>query len=84
MPDIKGFRLYVNLGASQTRKRLKGVGYGVRKVETAGKNQACIIHTATGNHRRALYAIFQGLIDPRSLEEDDKRVSGARPDSPSA
>ena len=32
MPDIKGYRLYVKLGAAQVRKRLKGVGYGVRRV----------------------------------------------------
>jgi hypothetical protein len=29
MPDIKGYHLYVNLGASQVRKRLKGVGLQV-------------------------------------------------------
>jgi hypothetical protein len=69
MPDIKGYRLYVNLGASQTRKRLKGVGYGVRKVETAGKGQAVIIHTATGEHRRRLYAIFAGLIASPTEDE---------------
>ena len=62
MPDIKGYRLYVNLGASQVRRRLKGVGCGVKKVETAGKGQAIVIHTATGEHRRRLCALFEGLI----------------------
>ena len=62
MPDIKGYRLYVKLGAAQVRKRLKGIGYGVRKVETAGRGQAVIIHTATGDHRRKLCAMFEGLI----------------------
>ena len=33
MTGIKGDRLYVKLGASQTRRRLKGLGFGVRKVE---------------------------------------------------
>lgn len=61
MPDIKGYRV-LNLGASQVRRRLKGVGYGVKKVQTAGKGQAVIIHTATGEHRRALYALFDGLL----------------------
>jgi hypothetical protein len=70
MPDIKGYRLYVSLGASQVRKRLKGVGYGVRKVETAGKGQALIIHTATGDHRRKLCALFEGLIERSSEEEN--------------
>ena len=58
MPEIKGYKLYVNLGASQTRRRLKGFGHGVRKVATAGRNRAVIIHTATGQHLRALEAKF--------------------------
>ena len=69
MPDIKGYRLYVNFGASQVRKRLKGVGFGVRKIETAGRGQALIIHTATGDHRRKLCALFERLIE-RSSGED--------------
>lgn len=58
MPEPKGYKLYVNLGASQSRKRLKGFGHGVRKVQTAGKNQAMIIHTATGRHLTELEAKF--------------------------
>lgn len=61
--DIKGQRLYVNLGASQTRQRLKGRGLGVRKVESAGRNRAVVIHTATGEHLRELRHIFEGLIE---------------------
>ena len=38
MTDIKGDRLYVNLGASQVRRRLKGHGFGVRKVFSDGKS----------------------------------------------
>ena len=64
MPDIKGYRLLVNLSASQAKKRLKGLGYGVRKVHSAGRKQALIIHTATGQHRRELYSIFQDVIVP--------------------
>jgi hypothetical protein len=41
-------RLHVSLGASQVRRRLKGHGFGVKKVETAGKKRAVIIHTAIG------------------------------------
>ncbi|MGC3970108.1 MAG: hypothetical protein QM775_23105 [Pirellulales bacterium] len=79
MTHIKGFRLYVKIGAAQTRKRLKGVGYGVRKVETAGKDRACVIHTATGDHRRALYAVFGELVDsPLEDDEDAGKISGAR------
>jgi DNA transformation protein and related proteins len=58
--------LFVNLGASQVRRRLKGHGFGVRRVETAGKNRAVIIHTATGEHLRQLEALFQDVIAAKS------------------
>lgn len=58
MPEPKGDKLLVNLGASQARRRLKGFGHGVRKVQSAGKNQAIIIHTATGRHLQELQSIF--------------------------
>jgi len=58
MTDPKGNRLYVNLSASQTRRRLKGFGHGVRKVQSAGRNQALVIHTATGGHLAELQAQF--------------------------
>lgn len=51
-------KLYVNLSASQTRKRLKGHRFGVRKVEAAGRNQAVIVHTATEGHLRELKSLF--------------------------
>ena len=62
MADIRGDRLYVELGASKVRRRLRGYGFGVRKVESAGKNRAVIIHTATGEHLRELRALFQDVI----------------------
>ena len=58
MPNPKGSHLYVNLGPSQARHRLKGFGHGVRKVQSAGRNQAVIIHTATGRHLEELRAKF--------------------------
>jgi DNA transformation protein len=73
MHEFKGARLFVNLGASQTRRRLKGFGHGVRQVQTAGTGKAVIIHTATGEHLRELEAKFadvgysdseHGLSDP--------------------
>jgi hypothetical protein len=73
MSEIKGYRLYVKLGASQARRRLKGIGCGVRKVETAGTGRAVIIHTATGDHRRRLHATFEGLIESSSDEEAERR-----------
>ncbi len=61
---MKGNKLYVTLGASQVRKRLRKVGLGVRKVESAGKDRALIIHTATGDHLRELSAIFEDVMEP--------------------
>lgn len=54
MADPNGNKLFVNLGASEARRRLKGFGHGVRKVQSAGRNQAVIIHTATGRHLQEL------------------------------
>ena len=61
-------RLYVDLGASQVRRRLKGHGFGVKKVETAGKNRAVIIHTATGEHLRQLESLFYDVIEAKTGE----------------
>ncbi len=58
MADPKGDHLFVNVGASEARRRLKGFGHGVRKVRSAGKNQALIIHTATGRHLAELKTKF--------------------------
>lgn len=58
MAEPKGYKLFVNLGASQARKRLKGFGHGVRKIQTGGSNQAVIIHTATGRNLAELEAKF--------------------------
>jgi DNA transformation protein and related proteins len=62
MTEMKGDRLYVNLSASQARRRLQGRGFGVRKVHSNGRNQAVIIHTATGRHRDELHALFADAI----------------------
>jgi DNA transformation protein len=69
MTDIRGDRLYVNLSASQVRRRLKGFGHGVRRIQSAGKNRAVIIHTATGQHVDELEAVF-GDVQVSSSEED--------------
>src|SRR5690606_19762700 len=58
MADPKGYTLFVNLSASQVRRRLKGFGHGVRKVQSAGRNQAVIIHSATGKNLVELEAKF--------------------------
>lgn len=58
MADPKGDKLYVNLSAAEVRRRLKRFGHGVRKVQSAGKNRAVVIHTATGQHLAELEAVF--------------------------
>ena len=68
MSNVKGDRLYVLLSASQARRRLKGLGYGVRKVESTGRWESVIIHTATGDHLRELRSIFQDVLPPTAEE----------------
>lgn len=58
MADPKGDRLYVGLSASQVRRRLKSFGHGVRKIQSAGKNRAVVIHTATGAHLDELKSVL--------------------------
>ncbi|MBM4092519.1 MAG: hypothetical protein FJ276_24315 [Planctomycetes bacterium] len=72
MKKIRGEKLFVELGASKVRLRLKGLGYGVRKVETAGRNRAVIIHTATGEHRRELETLFADVIPQKPAGEEDR------------
>ena len=69
MTKTKTDKLYVNLSASQVRKRLKGHGFGVKKVESADRNQAVIIHTATGQHLRELEALLADVLASTSQEE---------------
>ena len=69
MGEIKGERLYVSLSASQTRRRLHGLDFGVRRIESTGRNRAVIIHTATGDHRRELLAILEDVIESVPDEE---------------
>lgn len=61
MADPKGDTLLVNISAAAARRRLKGFGHGVRKVHSAGRNQALIIHTATGRHLAELEAKFSDV-----------------------
>ncbi len=55
-------KLHVNLSASQARKRLKGRGFGVRRVEATGDHQSVIVHTATGGHLRKLESLFSDVM----------------------
>jgi len=71
MGDPKGDMLFVDLPASQVRRRLKGVGHGVRKVQSAGKGRAVVIHTATGQHLDELMAVLGDVRVGASEEELD-------------
>jgi hypothetical protein len=68
MNEIKGDRLYVNLSASQTRRRLQGYGFGVKKIHSDGKDRAVIIHTATGQHREELHRLFADVISSEKTD----------------
>jgi hypothetical protein len=58
MKHYTGDRLYVNVGPSQAKRRLKGHGLGVKKVQSVGRNQSVVIHTATGHHLTELKNLF--------------------------
>lgn len=77
-------KLYVNLSASQTRKRLKGRGFGVKKVEAADRNQAVIVHTATGGHLQELKSLFADVVSSASQAELDIPVANLRNIGPSS
>ncbi|MBP89733.1 MAG: hypothetical protein CMJ64_24015 [Planctomycetaceae bacterium] len=78
MVDPKGSHLYVNLSASQSRRRLKGFGHGVRKVQSAGKNRAVVIHTATGRHLEELQAKFADVGSSSHEEELGQPIENLR------
>ena len=61
MATPKGTHLFVNVSPSEARRRLKGFGHGVRKIQSAGRNQAIVIHTATGQHLSELEAKFSDV-----------------------
>lgn len=70
MSDPKGFQLVVNVSAAETRRRLRGFGHGVRKIHSAGKGQAVVIHTATGEHFEELKAKFADVGCSGDAHED--------------
>jgi len=82
MNRLKGDRLTVDLNASEVRRRLKGHGFGVRRVETAGTNRAVVIHTATGEHFRELQALLEPspstVRSPRGVSDLEAPVATMR------
>lgn len=81
MPRAETDRLRVNLSASQARKRLKGRGFGVRRVEATGDHQSVIVHTATGGHLRKLESLFADVMPPA---DQDAIGHGGRNDGEAA
>lgn len=84
MADPKGDKLFVNLGPSQVRRRLKGFGHGVRKVQSAGRNQAVIIHTATGRHLTELEQKFADVGFSSHQQELNEPIDNLRNLGPSS
>ena len=76
MPDLKGDKLFVRIGSAEARRRLRGFGHGVRKVQSAGRGQAVIIHTATGRHLQELQNKFADVGFARTeLSEEVKEMT---------
>src|SRR5690606_25979924 len=84
MADPKGDKLFVNLSAAQARRRLKGFGHGVRKVHSAGKNQAVIIHSATDRHLEELKAKFSDVGYSTTEEDLSQPIENLRNIGPTA
>lgn len=85
MSQINGQRLLVNLGASQVRKRLKGHGWGVRQIQSVGKQQSVVIHTATGTHLQRLVELLAPYAQLPDTGFDQAPDAGGLPgDEPSA
>lgn len=78
MSKVATDNLFVNLSASQARKRLKGHGFGVKRVEAAGRHQSVIVHTATGGHLRELECLFADVITSSSPAGLDIPVENLR------
>ncbi len=71
MARTNNLRARCQSDASQTRKRLKGYGFGVKKVEASDRNQSVIIHTATGEHRQELESLFADVLPSTPKDEPD-------------
>ncbi|RIK74114.1 MAG: hypothetical protein DCC68_23670 [Planctomycetota bacterium] len=78
MAEPKGDKLFVNLGASQARRRLVGFGHGVRKVQTNGRNRAVVIHTAYGRSLAELKAKFADVGCSESEHDLEEPIENLR------
>ncbi len=78
MTKTATYALNVNLSASQTRKRLKGYGFGVKKVQATDRNQSVIVHTATREHLQELESLFADVMTSPPKDELDTAVEDMR------
>jgi hypothetical protein len=78
MSRVKGEHLLVNLGAAQLRRRLHGHGFGIRKIESPGRGQAIVIHTATGEHLRQLRSLLADVL-PAAPSADSENPNASDP-----
>ena len=67
----------MNLGASQVRRRLKGFGHGVRRIQSAEKNRAVIIEP--GNPAKGKPATYATAHDLRRSAAQRLLDSGVPP-----
>jgi hypothetical protein len=74
MPDPKGDKLFVNVSAAEARRRLAGFGHGVRKIHSAGRSRAVVIHTATDRHLEELERKFADVGSSRN-----ENIAGSQP-----
>lgn len=78
MPRAKSQTLFINLSVAKVRRRLKEQRIGVKKVSSAGRNQAMVVHTATGEHLRELEAVFGDTVTSSRQQELDTPVESLK------
>jgi hypothetical protein len=78
MAQPKGNSLYINLPAAQVRRRLKGFGHGVRKIQSGGRNKAVVIHTAAGRHLQELESKFADVGCSSSADHLSEPIENLR------
>ena len=73
MNEVKGDKLFVSWSTAETKRRLKGFGHGVKKIHSAGKKRAVIIHTAVGKNLEELKSIFCDVGCSEKEDDLDRR-----------
>jgi hypothetical protein len=76
MPDHQDGRLFINLTASQARKRLAFLGDSLKDIQSFGKNKVAIIHRASESQLDELKSQFAdvGISSSEELCEPLKNL----------